>query len=223
MSRPTEEQLFERYRHQGDVEALGEVFDRTAPALLRVALHVARDPLAAEDLVQATFLKAIESASDGSADRPIVSWLVGILRHQGQQARWRDGRTPDPTRMGCPITHDPEANVQERELTKAQKPWTRPSPTFPSSTDPCSECVSDTVTIQPRSPTHWTDRRQRSEVSSPAAWSCFERSCPLDSQPRRLASHCFPGEVSQPSRPRCRRWRQRIVRPHPSYPFQLES
>src|SRR5688572_6629259 len=48
--------LFLRWRERGDAEALGEVFDRTAPELLRVALHVVRDPAEADDLLQATFL-----------------------------------------------------------------------------------------------------------------------------------------------------------------------
>ena len=47
-----DEVLFERYRSRGDARALGELFDRTAPSLLRIALHLARDPAAAEDLLQ---------------------------------------------------------------------------------------------------------------------------------------------------------------------------
>jgi DNA-directed RNA polymerase specialized sigma24 family protein len=34
------ETLFERFRRDGDIDAVGEVFDRTAPALTRVAQHL---------------------------------------------------------------------------------------------------------------------------------------------------------------------------------------
>ena len=36
-----DEPLFERFRTGGDIAALGELFDRVAPALLRIALHLA--------------------------------------------------------------------------------------------------------------------------------------------------------------------------------------
>ena len=66
-----DQQLFERFRRRGDVAALGDLFDRLAPVLLRVAIHVARDPAAAEDLVQSTFLRAIEARTPlaGNPDR----------------------------------------------------------------------------------------------------------------------------------------------------------
>src|SRR5262249_37653489 len=56
------EHLFERYRSQGDLEALASVFDRVAPELLALAAHLVRDPSEAEDLLQSTFVAAIEGA-----------------------------------------------------------------------------------------------------------------------------------------------------------------
>src|SRR5262245_40460092 len=75
------ERLFERYRRRGDVAALAKVFDRTAPEVLRVANVLAAQPAEAEDLLQATFLTAIERADAYDATRPLVPWLVGILRN----------------------------------------------------------------------------------------------------------------------------------------------
>ena len=56
------EDLFERFRSRGDVGALAEVFDRAAPKLYAVARHLAREEGEAEDLVQASFLTALERA-----------------------------------------------------------------------------------------------------------------------------------------------------------------
>lgn len=79
---PTPEQAFLRFREHGDVEALAEVFDRTAPRLLLVAAHVTPDPGAAEDLVQDTFLKAMERAQQWNATLPLLPWLCTILRNR---------------------------------------------------------------------------------------------------------------------------------------------
>ncbi len=80
--------LFVRYRDAADAGALGRVFDATAPALLQVARHLARDAASAEDLVQQTFLTAIaraESFRDSGRVRP---WLAGIL-YRHARAEWR--------------------------------------------------------------------------------------------------------------------------------------
>ena len=54
------------------------------PRLLRMALHLGRDPGDAEDLVQATFLTAIEKAATYDASRPLLPWLTGILIRHAQ-------------------------------------------------------------------------------------------------------------------------------------------
>ena len=52
---------FVRTGHPGD---LAKVFDDTAPELLRVASHLVGDLSLAGDLVQSTFLAAIESCHE---------------------------------------------------------------------------------------------------------------------------------------------------------------
>ena len=46
---PATEELFDRFRRQRDVEALGRLFDETAPELLRIARALTSDPAVAED------------------------------------------------------------------------------------------------------------------------------------------------------------------------------
>jgi RNA polymerase sigma-70 factor (ECF subfamily) len=71
----------------GDLGALGEVYDRHASAVLRFAARAA-GPHDAEDVVQATFIKAARIAStyDGRGDSA-RSWLFGIAARQIQGRR----------------------------------------------------------------------------------------------------------------------------------------
>lgn len=112
-----DEVLFERFRTRGDPEALGELFDRTAPALLRIALHLARDAASADDLVQSTFLQAIEARSEWDGRRPLLPWLCGILHNRARSARKRE-RAPDPERLPPRPASDPAA-AEHREFDAA--------------------------------------------------------------------------------------------------------
>ncbi|MBK7875669.1 MAG: sigma-70 family RNA polymerase sigma factor [Planctomycetes bacterium] len=115
-SRPRElEALFVRFRERGDLTALALVFDRTAPKLLAVARHLAADEASAEDVVQATFLAALEHAERFDAERDLESWLVGIATNQAQKLRARQARTPDPVRLVLPEDGDP---VERAELAE---------------------------------------------------------------------------------------------------------
>ncbi|MBK8979928.1 MAG: sigma-70 family RNA polymerase sigma factor [Planctomycetes bacterium] len=88
----------------GAPEDLARVFDRLAPRLLLLAAHVAGER--AEDLVQATFLRAIEIADRHDGQRPILPWLSGILVLEAKKLRRREGRRPDPERLD-PARFDP--------------------------------------------------------------------------------------------------------------------
>ena len=79
--------LFVRYRMRGDVEALAAVFDEVAPGLLQVAKHLSARTCEPEDLVQTTFLVAIERSDSFDEARPLVPWMMGILANQARLAR----------------------------------------------------------------------------------------------------------------------------------------
>src|SRR5262245_64068108 len=87
--------LFAAWRDRGDVAALGSLFDATADDLFRLALVLAPDAATAEDAVQDTFLAAIEHADRHDGVRPVVPWLVGILRHKVDGLRRDRARRPD--------------------------------------------------------------------------------------------------------------------------------
>ncbi|MCK6448852.1 MAG: sigma-70 family RNA polymerase sigma factor [Planctomycetes bacterium] len=110
MFQPSLEKLFDRYRRRGDAAALGIVFDRTSAELHKLALHLVRDPAEAEDVLQSTYLAAIESASSYDASRPLVPWLVGILANQAALARRRARREVEPDRL------DPRGEPDPRDM-----------------------------------------------------------------------------------------------------------
>jgi len=117
--RPDDEALFARFRRDGDLGALAELFDRLAPTVLRVALHLVRDPATAEDLVQDTFLRAIEVRDAWDEGRPLLPWLCGVLHNRARREQWRSGRAPDPARLPAPPVADPSASAQQAEFDAA--------------------------------------------------------------------------------------------------------
>jgi len=92
----TSEARFERWRARGDGAALSDVFDALAPGLLRLAIHLVGDPAAAEDLVQQTFVTAIERAASWDGRRPLEPWLQGILANRARDLKKSARRPHDP-------------------------------------------------------------------------------------------------------------------------------
>lgn len=111
------DRLFAEFRRSGDPRALGQVYDQLAPELLGIALHTARDPAEAEDVLQATFLAAIEQAQRFDPAQRVLPWLVGILANETRKARERGARRPDPERFGrARAAESPEEEAQRLEL-----------------------------------------------------------------------------------------------------------
>lgn len=108
------EDLFLRYRSENDLKALAQVFDRTAPHLLSLARRLASDQ--ADDILQDTFLAAIENAAAWNPERPLVPWLMGILTHRAQRT-WKDStRQPDPERLAQSEVQAPDSLLMAKEF-----------------------------------------------------------------------------------------------------------
>lgn len=95
----TPEHDFAQFRATGSATALAAVFDALAPELLLVAAHLAPRGVEAEDILQTTFLSAIEGAARWDAARPLLPWLIGILVHTVRAEARRRDRHPDPARL----------------------------------------------------------------------------------------------------------------------------
>jgi len=109
------EELFERYRSQQDLRALSRLFDLAAPELLRLAVHMAPDVGSAEDLVQQTFLAAIEKPGRWRANDPLLPWLFGILSKLAKKQRRALRRSPEPDRLAQRSAEDPARHTLDAE------------------------------------------------------------------------------------------------------------
>ncbi len=113
---------FLRFRDQGDPEAMARVFDLVAPKLLLLAMHLAKDTATAEDLVQTTFLQAIEGADKFDSEYPsVMPWLSQILRRRAQDVHRkveRESRLLSAHQPVQPRSLDPQANLEREEAAK---------------------------------------------------------------------------------------------------------
>jgi len=108
---------FLRWRDAGDLAALTEVFDSVAQELLLIASHVATAGQQPEDLLQQTFLTAIQKADRYDGSRPLEPWLLGILVNFARSSR----RQLQRERSGLDVDSDfvladPAAAVAADEL-----------------------------------------------------------------------------------------------------------
>ncbi|MGE3172729.1 MAG: sigma-70 family RNA polymerase sigma factor [Planctomycetota bacterium] len=120
----TTDRLFRAYCRSGDPRALGRVFDRTAPELMRVALYLCGDRVEAEDLLQRTFLLAIERRAAFDATQRCLPWLCGILANHARQLQRRRAQAAARTATGDPDDvagreRAPDATAIDRELRAA--------------------------------------------------------------------------------------------------------
>ncbi len=113
------DRAFEAFVKRGDPEALSRVFDATAGELLRVGSHLVKDLASAEDLVQMTFLAAIEDRGTHVPGRPVLPWLLGIMANRARNMRRVERRRPDPQRLQADLPVGPSEQAQASELSAA--------------------------------------------------------------------------------------------------------
>jgi RNA polymerase sigma-70 factor (ECF subfamily) len=80
---------------RGDVQAFGELFELYFPRLFRFALRRVADEDVAEDIVQATLIKAMRSLSSWRGEASLYTWLCTICRHEVHDHWQRVGRHPE--------------------------------------------------------------------------------------------------------------------------------
>lgn len=70
----------------GDAQAFGEIVDRYAGPLLRLAARLSGDTALAQDLVQETFLRLVRLAPTLGAQRSLGAWLVEVCGNLSRDA-----------------------------------------------------------------------------------------------------------------------------------------
>jgi RNA polymerase sigma-70 factor (ECF subfamily) len=113
------DRAFARYCRTGSPRALAAVYDRAAVELARIARHLAADAHEAEDLLQETFLVAIEQRRRYDPARAVVPWLLGILANLARRRRVARRRSAAAVAARAPAAApdgDPLAHAMRDEL-----------------------------------------------------------------------------------------------------------
>jgi RNA polymerase sigma-70 factor (ECF subfamily) len=117
-SRVTDGDLLRRIG-EGDVDAVGELYDRYCSLLMPLALRILRDRAEAEDVVHDAFVAVSDRAGQYIAERgTVAAWLVTLVRNLAiDRTRRRDRRgalardvlAHEPHALGDRHVADPES------------------------------------------------------------------------------------------------------------------
>jgi len=105
------ERFLLRRAAQGDTEAFGEIIKRYQHLVYAMAVRITRDPGAAQDIAQDTFISAFKALKNLRSENSFAPWLCSIARNmalswrkeRGRFTPWEAGGTPEspsqPPRM----------------------------------------------------------------------------------------------------------------------------
>jgi len=91
----------------GNVEAFGQIVERYQGRLFGLALMLARDPAAAEEIAQDAFVRAFTHLEAYDERRPFYPWVATITVRLAQN--WLTQRTRAITRDGHPTVPEPKS------------------------------------------------------------------------------------------------------------------
>lgn len=99
---------------EGEVDALGALYDRHASTLYPIALRILRDRSEAEDVLHDSFVAVSERARQFVPDRgSVIAWLVTLVRNLSiDRARRRDRRGTLAREV---VAHEPPPSVRDPE------------------------------------------------------------------------------------------------------------
>ena len=109
------DRAFWRYCRTGDPAPLGLVFDQTAKELLRVAVYLCGNRADAEDVLQRTFVAAIEGREKFDRRQRVLPWLCGIAVNLSRGVV-RDRARRERAVGGGAVARDAAAEAADREL-----------------------------------------------------------------------------------------------------------
>lgn len=106
---------------QGDLLALGALYDRHKTQVMRTALAVTRDPSAAEDILQECFLRFYAAIDRIDETRPLLPWLYRVTVNLSynwvtRRNRWLAPLEDAVERLKAGPKSLPEKAVEQNEL-----------------------------------------------------------------------------------------------------------
>jgi RNA polymerase sigma-70 factor (ECF subfamily) len=107
----------------GDLDALGELYDRYRHQIYRTALAITHDPAAAEDILQECFLRVHRYAHRIDANLPIAPWLYRVTVNLSYTwAKQKPGKNLSIEvfieQLISPSGHAPDTTVERVELSE---------------------------------------------------------------------------------------------------------
>jgi RNA polymerase sigma factor (sigma-70 family) len=112
--------LLDRFVDQWDQPAFGDLVRRHGAMVLGVCRRILRDPHAAEDAFQATFLLLVRKAGSVRKRESVGPWLYGVAQRVALEARGAASRRAAPTHLDAeePGVDDPDG-LERDELHAA--------------------------------------------------------------------------------------------------------
>lgn len=115
-----EAQLIARAK-EGDIEALEALYEQYKGSIYRAALAITRDQVAAEEILQDTFLRAFRHIHHVRDGAPIAPWLHRIAINLSytwttKQARWVTSLEEAVDRLVAAPRNSPEHAMEQHEL-----------------------------------------------------------------------------------------------------------
>lgn len=125
--KPTDRDLVERAKNQGDTEAFGQLVRRHQQRIHRLAVHMLRDRAEAEDVAQETFIRAYQALARFDGRSEPYTWFYRITinlslnRIRSRKTSRTTHDTDDPRLDGVlvdkrPESGDPALSAQRHEL-----------------------------------------------------------------------------------------------------------
>lgn len=117
----SDEQLFERYREEGQESALRELIDRHRDDLYRFLYRLLGDRAAAEDVFQEAFLQIHLSADKFDTSRRFRPWLFTIAANKGRDYLRRKGRRQE-LELSAPVGRGESGGTRFVDLMEVDIP-----------------------------------------------------------------------------------------------------
>ena len=128
--KPTDRDLLDRAKNDGDAEAFGQLVRRHQPRIHRLAVHMLRDRAEAEDVAQETFIRAYQALARFDGRSEPYTWFYRITinlslnRIRSRKTARTTHDTDDPRLDGVlvdrrPDSSDPAGSAQRRQVYEA--------------------------------------------------------------------------------------------------------